>query len=140
MEKIHCIHVWYFSVGRSEGGTGTLRSEGTNATALEDSLEEKKKGSERRGTETKARDGKNHHAGLTDTHSQTRNEKKKNERRQKCHVIVVCVLNSSSRSRRDGGEDSDSQSRHKHKKGPKNRKEKETNKTFSADQEKKLKR
>lgn len=50
-------------------GTGTLRSEGTNAIALEDSLEKKENNSKGGGAETKARDGKNHHAGLTHTHT-----------------------------------------------------------------------
>lgn len=49
----------------------------------------------------------------------------------------MSVLNSS--SRRDSGEDRDSQSRHEHKKARRNKKNKKTNKMFSADQERKLK-
>lgn len=103
---------------------------------MTDSVEKKNKSG---GTETKEKDGKNHHAGLTETHTHIHMLKKKNSKQQNYYVIVTYVLNSRSSSRRrgDGGEDRDSQSGHK--KAKRNRKDKETNKMFSADRERKLK-
>ena len=108
MEKIHCMLVWYFSAGRREWGTGTLWSEGTNATVWRDSAEKKKDGTERRGIERQAGE-KNHHAGVTDTHIHTLiYSSRKEERLQlKCYCLsfMFSSNSNSSKSRKDDGED-----------------------------------